>query len=78
MRSLNDSNIEVSTQGFEITSSNMLKKLKRKRGKIDLKKKTENFNRKLGFIKKKLAVSSVLSTLPNKVNFLRNIGDEIE
>lgn len=48
MRSLNDSNIDVSTQGFEITSSNMLKKLKRKRGKIDLKKKqkisTENWD----------------------------------
>lgn len=38
----------------------------------------ENFNRKLGSITKKLAVSTVLSTLPNKVNLLRNIGDEIE
>lgn len=44
MRSLNDSNIEVSTQGFEITSSNMLKKLKRKRGKIDLKKKKQKIS----------------------------------
>lgn len=48
MRSLNDSNIEVSTQGFEITSSNMLKKLKRKRGKIDLKKKNRKFQQKIG------------------------------
>lgn len=43
MRSLNDSNIEVSTQGFEITSSNMSKKLKGKRGKIDLKKKKKRW-----------------------------------
>lgn len=48
VRSLNDSNIEVSTQGFEITSSNMLKKLKRKRGKIDLKKKNRKFQQKIG------------------------------